>query len=370
MAVRRPPSALSLVALLLVSAVALAQDMGKADVDDPDAPTVGASLDKAEAHVGDRLVLTVSAVAKAGIAVTLPAKLDLGKLEILDRNDGDKNGRDLGDGRRSHRFVLGVAAYETGDITVPPIEVSYITPRGDVRTVETDEITLHIRPLVGPDEAHPEPQPERPPRSAWVEDVRVVRAIKWAGLVGAGLVLLTAAGLLLRRALKRRAPGAAVAAVAAGPRRAPDAVAMERLAALRAAGNFGVDGYRPFYFALTEIVRDYLGARYGFDALEMTTTELLDELATRAAHLTAAGGEVPRFFADCDLVKFAKAGSTDQAALAALDAAQAIVLSTAAPLEEVAQSISGPVRLPRPEPGAPAAVVAKERSDKKGASSG
>ena len=63
------------------------------------------------------------------------------------------------------------------------------------------------------------------------------------------------------------------------------------------------------------------------------------------------GAEVPRFFGDCDLVKFAKAGSTDAAALAALDAAQSIVLSTAAPLEEVAQSISGPVRLPRDPSG-------------------
>jgi hypothetical protein len=79
----------------------------------------------------------------------------------------------------------------------------------------------------------------------------------------------------------------------------------------------------------------------------MTTTELLDELGRRAPHLTAAGDEVPLFFADADLVKFAKAGSNDGNALLALDAAQAIVLSTAAPLEEVAQSISGPVRLPR-----------------------
>ncbi|HWE29159.1 MAG TPA: hypothetical protein VHB97_14220, partial [Polyangia bacterium] len=77
------------------------------------------------------------------------------------------------------------------------------------------------------------------------------------------------------------------------------------------------------------------------------TTEVLDELEQRAEHLVADGAEVPRFFASCDLVKFAKAGSTDAAALTALDAAQAIVLSTAAPLEQAAQSISGPVRLPR-----------------------
>ncbi|MDB4970021.1 MAG: hypothetical protein JWN44_5710 [Myxococcales bacterium] len=343
-AISRQLSALSLMLIgMLGGSVYAAPDLGG---EDDDAPTVGASLDKAEAHVGDRLTLTVSAVAKAGIAVTLPAKLELGKLEILDRNDGDRNGRDLGDGRRSHRFVIGVAAYETGELEIPTIEVSYINPKGDVRTVETDALSVTIRPLVAADEARPEPQPERPPRSAWVEDQRVVRALKWGGAVLGGALLLTVAGLFIRRAWKRRLPGAIVAA-AAVPKRAPDAVAIEKLNALRAAGNFAADGYRPFYFALTEIVREYLGARYGFDALEMTTTEVLDELGRRAEHLVGEGGELRRFFADCDLVKFAKAGSTDATAVGALDAGQAIVLSTSAPLEAVAQSISGPVRLPR-----------------------
>jgi hypothetical protein len=334
-------------ALALVASSARAADMAGAE--DPDAPTVGVSIDKTEAHVGDRLTLTVSAVAKSGIAVMLPAKLETGKLEILDRNDSDKAGRDLGDGRRSHRFVLGVAAYETGELEVPPLEVTYLLPSGQVRSVETESLTINVRPLVAADEQHPDLQPERPPRSAWVEDQRVVRALKWGGIGLGGAIVLLTVGLLIRRAWKRRVPAAVVAATNV-PKRAPDAVAIEKLTALRGKGQFAVDGYRPFYFTLTEIVREYLGARYGFAALDMTTTEVLDELKKRAEHLVTEGAEVPRFFSTCDLVKFAKAGSTDAAALAALDAAQAIVLSTAAPLEEVAQSISGPVRLPR-DPG-------------------
>src|SRR2546421_7786620 len=100
-------------AVVLVAGLLAAVDMGDVQPDG-DAPTVGASLDRTDAHVGDRLTLTLSAVARAGVAVTLPGKPELGKLELLDRSDGEKGGRDLGDGRRAHRFVLGVAAYELG----------------------------------------------------------------------------------------------------------------------------------------------------------------------------------------------------------------------------------------------------------------
>src|SRR5579864_2578772 len=112
-------------AVLLFLGLLAVADLGEL-APDQDAPTVGASLDKTEAHVGDRLTLTLSAVAKAGIAVTLSSQPALGKLELLDRTDGEKGGRDLGDGRRAHRFVLGVAAYELGDLEVPSIELSYI----------------------------------------------------------------------------------------------------------------------------------------------------------------------------------------------------------------------------------------------------
>jgi hypothetical protein len=335
--------------LLLVAAVARADDGGAEDVaPDPDAPTVGAALDKSEAHVGDRLTLTVSAVAKAGIAVTLPGKLELGKLELLDRDDGDRNGRDLGDGRRSHRFVLGVAAYEVGELEVPAIQVHYLNPRGETRTVETAPVSLKIRGLVAEDEAQPEVQPIRPPRHALVEDKRVMRAIRWGAVGFGGLLVLGVAVLLVRRALRRADAAAPIAVV---PTRPPDEVAMAGLRALRAAGKFEVDGYRPFYYVVAEIMRAYLGGRYGFDSLELTTTELMTELAMRAPHLAASDSEVARFFGETDLVKFAKAGSTDGAALAILDAAEAIVRSTAPKLEPATAQPTTPVRPPNEASG-------------------
>ena len=54
--------------------------------------------------------------------------------------------------------------------------------------------------------------------------------------------------------------------------------AREALDALRAEDLPGKGRVREFYFRLSEIVRGYLGERYGFDALESTTPELLESL--------------------------------------------------------------------------------------------
>ncbi len=182
---------------------------------DPEAPSVGASLDRTEAFVGDKLTLTVTAIAHAGVVVSLPARIDLGKLELLSR-EGEDKGRDLGDGRRSYRVLLGVAAYETGDLEIPSLPLTYVTARGDVRTVHTSPLNVHIRSLVAPDEAKPEAQPPRPPRSALVEDKRIMRAVRIGAIVlGGGVLLMVAVGLA----------GAAPAAAAARPRSCAAAVA-------------------------------------------------------------------------------------------------------------------------------------------------
>jgi hypothetical protein len=85
---------------------------------------------------------------------------------------------------------------------------------------------------------------------------------------------------------------------------------MERLTQLRARGQFAIDNYRPFYFEVAEVVRAYLGARYRFDSLELTTTELTEQLQLRAPHLCEPGSEVLQFLGETDLVKFAKTGSS------------------------------------------------------------
>jgi len=90
---------------------------------------------------------------------------------------------------------------------------------------------------------------------------------------------------------------------------------------------------------VSEVIRDYLGARFGFDSLEMTTDELIDELKRHAGRDLASFmvTEIQAWLSASDLVKFAKVSPTAAEARGALESAIRIVTATRpAPVATVA----------------------------------
>lgn len=120
----------------------------------------------------------------------------------------------------------------------------------------------------------------------------------WYALLGVlGAALLGAGGFYLWKK-KRRGGRTAVP-----PPPPPEAVAREALDAL------GVDshiGDKLFYFRLSAILRAYLDGRFGLEAMEMTTEELVPLLDRLAMERTLKSG-VREFLAFSDPVKFADA---------------------------------------------------------------
>ena len=310
--------------------LAYADDAGTDEIAAPptaDAPTVGASVDRADALVAEPLTLTVSAVGKPAVVATvkLPDKLALGDVDLLESSHDD---RDLGDGKSARRFVLRVAATATGELELPPLTLSYTSADGSTHTVTTAPVVLHVRSLLA-DEADPKAMPMKAGRSVTVEDEKLEKMLEHIAMIVGGSLVLALGFVIVRRARRRRA----LRPVPAPPPRPVDELALERLAALRAKGNFLDDRYKPFHFALAEILRGFLGARFGFDALELTTTELLGELL-RVGLPTAepeVHARVVRLLDESDLVKFASAPSSDARAVNLLDEAEAIVRALAPP---------------------------------------
>ena len=84
---------------------------------------------------------------------------------------------------------------------------------------------------------------------------------------------------------------------------------------------------RELYFRLSEIVRRYLGEHFGFDAIELTTEELLSALRRRPT----PGLDLAAFANQChqnDLVKFAKLEPDANVCKGSVDAALSLVQAT------------------------------------------
>ncbi len=306
--------AFAAVATVAVGAARAQADAAAPETPDPDAPTVTARVDRAQAHVGDPIHVEVVAIAKASVPVNLPSTLELGEFSLLDRKDSEQA---LGDGRMRRLYTLTVAAYAPGDKTVPPVEVTYLGPRGDVRTVRTAPVGVKIGSLIA-NEPEPALKDAAPPVTVMVQNL-------WPAYL-AGALLAAGLGALLTFVLVRRLRARRGARPGPPPRPAHE-VALEKLDRLGAYGFLESADNRPFYFAVSEVIREYLGARYAFDSLELTTDELMSELRRRAGREMMLS-EVEGWLAGCDLVKFAKISPSAAEARGALESAIQIVTAT------------------------------------------
>jgi hypothetical protein len=303
--------------VLLLAADAAAQAPAGVQAPAADAPTVAARVDRSEVHVGDIIQLTVVSVGPRETPVNLPRSLELAPFAELDEQNRKVEERDLGDGKMRREFTLYIAGYEPGEVTLPGLEVTYLGKRGEVLSTRTESIPIKIASLIA-NEPEPALKDNAPP-------VRVLERDLLLAYLG-GALLAAAFGALLAGIVRRRLRERASQRPAPPPRPAHE-IALERLDRLGAVG-FADDGdHRPFYFQLSEIVRDYLGARFGFDSLELTTAELLDELRRRAARELVLG-EIEGWLSMSDLVKFAKVSPSAQEARGALELAIRIVEST------------------------------------------
>jgi hypothetical protein len=87
-------------------------------------------------------------------------------------------------------------------------------------------------------------------------------------------------------------------------------VALEALADIRRSGWVEDGRFGEHFDRVSHVLRRYLGERYGFDALEYTTREIVTALAGRQVGYDESE-LVRRFLDESDLVKFAKLTPTE-----------------------------------------------------------
>ena len=298
---------------LLFGLVASASAQQAAPAVDPDTPTVAARVLEKEVYVGDPVTLILTAVAPERVPVNLPANVDLSPFELVDRSLREKP---LGDGKRQREFVFRIAAFEPGEHTVPAVTLTYLAKQGAVRSVSTEPVPVTIKSLLS-NEPNALAKPDAAPVSVTVQ-------MRWPLYVAGGVLAAILGALvgswLLSRWRKR------TKVVYVPPPRAAHEVALEKLEKLSASFSPAED-MRPFYFQLSEILREYFGGRYGFDGLELTSDELIHELR-RHGRKPLVVSDVEGWLAACDLVKFARLSPTQEQARTALETGIKFVVTT------------------------------------------
>lgn len=114
---------------------------------------------------------------------------------------------------------------------------------------------------------------------------------------------------------------------ASGHKDPPYVVALRKLEEYRGSRYWAPEKQKILYSGITDTLREYIDARFGFDAPEMTTAEIFDVLKDKDIPADLYE-ETKELFETADLVKFAKAFASDEENAAALPAAVRFVTAT------------------------------------------
>lgn len=189
--------------------------------------------------------------------------------------------------------TLSITLLKPGTLEIGPIELFDDDKRLDV----TNPLTLKVESAIDSSDQKPkEPAPPLPPVSTPIP-------IELASLIGVGLIAAVALGYLIYRKWKARTKAFVLPEVPAPPPAPEHEIALTRLASLEAS-HFDQKGeFKHLYFGISEIMKAYLGARYGFDAEESTSRELVEKLEAYSLGSSTVGS-VRELYRRLDIVKF------------------------------------------------------------------
>ncbi len=233
--------------------------------------------------VGDRFRLELTVKRHRGQKVSEPFVEELGRFLVLDRNTVTRYQGDT----IIDVHELEMAAFATGEIAVPGFLVTW-PEQGEVLAVRSDSLVLNVASVM------PEDMKEINDLKPQIPFPNLLPLWLTLAVLGAGgLVFL---GYRWFRAWRRRR---------LEPEPLPESWE-EALAALRALPVkewLSRGKVKRYYYMVSEILKRYLTRRYGFPAIDQTTSEMV--LAMKRARIAERDGFVG-FFRRADLVKYAK----------------------------------------------------------------
>jgi len=209
----------------------------------------------------------------------------------------------LTDGAGTSPLVFEIVVLKPGEVVLPSLSVFERGEGGAGGTsgdatpfARTQPLRLQAESAIAKDDPKPQEAAglREPVRLPYPKELVVTGGVVL-------LLLLAATGWAVWKWLRKRA--ALKPAVVMAPR-SEDEIAIEKLSAIEKAG-FAMRGeHKKHYFGVSDALKEYIGARYGFDAPEMTSEEILTRLNSSAYVGEKVALRLGSLFLKLDVVKF------------------------------------------------------------------
>ena len=257
--------------------------------------SVEARIDSLEIVIGQQATVTVTATAKEGVQVQFPnfkqQQMITPGVEVVET--GPVNTSDANEGQCIYQRTYTLTSFDGKLYYLPPFAVkvdgkTYKSKSLALKVLDIAVDTTNVDKFYGPKDVQDNP-------FQWSD---------WSLTFWLSLLMLLLATVTYYLYLRLRDNKPIVVHIRIVKRLLPHQKAMKEIETIKADKLVTSDNQKEYYTKLTETLRKYIEERYGFRAMEMTSSEIIDRLTESQDQ--QALDELRVLFNTADLVKFAK----------------------------------------------------------------
>ncbi len=258
--------------------------------------TVEARMDSARIFIGQRVGVTLEVTADSKSTIEFPKYDSLQHvvpgIEVVNVSDADTNF--INDRKRmtlKRKYLL--TSFDSALYYIPPFKVmvdstEYETKNLALKVYTMNIDTLHTDSIIGI-------KPVMTPPFEWAE---------WSLLLWLSVIVFVLAIALIYVIIRLKDNKPIIRRIKLKQRVVPHKVAMKKIEEIKEDKIWQQEDSKEYYTRLTDALRQYINDRYGFNAMEMTSFEIIRELSS--VNDEDAIRELRELFETADLVKFAK----------------------------------------------------------------
>ena len=257
--------------------------------------SVEASVDRIEMLVGQQAHVTLKAVVKENSKVEFPkfkpSEFVTPGVEVLDGQSLDD--KEMDNGCVEKAMVYTLTSFDDTLYYLPPLTVKvdgkpYQSKSLALKVLTIEVDTTHVEQFFGPKDVQDNP-------FLWSD---------WSLSFWLSVLLLILMAIVYYLYIRMRDNKPIITHIRIVKKLLPHQKPMKEIEQIKADKMVSSENPKEYYTKLTDTLRKYIEERYGFSAMEMTSSEIIEKLT--ATQDQKALDELRQLFTTADLVKFAK----------------------------------------------------------------